>query len=115
MVKLTDKEQIVRLQKRIAFREAGYDADSIEEAYNNYIQALDDVEAAQAIVNAYKKSRIPRWTDNDFKKLSCNFRYANSHRGVDYLVCKTCKLEIEQYRDTPNLTNYKPLDCPNAI
>jgi hypothetical protein len=111
MVKLTDREQLVRLQKRIAFTEAGYNVDDIEQAHITYMTALKDAEVAQSIVFAYELNNKVKWTDDVIEQLNCSFRFQYMHGGTDFLTCRICGLEIEQYRGVPNLTNYKPVGC----
>jgi 2',3'-cyclic-nucleotide 2'-phosphodiesterase (5'-nucleotidase family) len=114
MVNLTDKEQLVRLQRRIAFTEAGYNVDDIEQAHITYTEAVHDLEVAQSIVFAYELSNKAKWLDEIIEPLNCKLSFMYASRGSDYLRCETCGLEIEQYRGRPGITNYKPPGCKNA-
>jgi hypothetical protein len=111
MVKLTDKEQIVKLQRRVWFADAGYNVDVLELQHLEYVTALKDAEVAQSIITAYEQSDKTKWTDDVIEQLNCRFSFVYASRGSDYLRCKTCGLEIEQYRGRPSLTNYKPPSC----
>ena len=115
MAKLTDKEQLVRLQRRVAFTEAGYNVDDIEQAHIAYMTALKDLEVAQAIVFAYELSDKAKWLDEVIEPLNCKLSFMYASRGSDYLRCGTCGLEIEQYRGRPGITNYKPIGCKNSV
>jgi hypothetical protein len=115
MANLTDKEQLVRLQRRVAFTDAGYNADDIEQAHIAYMTALKDAEVARSIISAYNMSRKAKWSDEVIEPLTCKFRFLYAHGGTEYLQCRTCGIEIEQYRGSPNLTNYKPPGCKNSV